>query len=349
MKASSLRSILLGLFTAVIVQSCGGGNGEVAPAELNIPAGTAHQLLSAYNFFVGDMADLNPNTEAGVLPYDLNNPLFSDYASKKRFIYVPNGSQIDYSESNTLDLPTGSVLIKHFYYEQDEYIETRLLIKKSNGWQPETYIWNDDLSDATRTVIGGTQELSVDINGQEIVFNYKIPNQNECKNCHAFNGDIKPIGPKVANLNKNYSYSSGSMNQIDKWVSEGILSAPNGTVPSWPSVSDISAPLADRAKAYLDSNCSSCHRREGSAANSGLYLEFDNHDEFSSGIYKTPVAAGDGSGGLKYVIHPGKADESILWYRMNSSKVEVRMPELGRELIHTEGVSLIRDWINSMD
>lgn len=334
-----------------MIQSCGDGNGggDISPAGINIPSGSAHEWLSDYNFFLGDMVDLNPNTEAGILPYDLNNPLFSDYAKKKRFIYVPNGQQIDYAAEGTLNLPVGSVLIKHFYYGQDDYVETRLLVRKASGWQPETYIWNDDLSDAKRTVLGGSQQMSIDVKGEETIFTYKIPNQNECKNCHAMNGDINPIGPKVANLNKSYNYASGSMNQINKWVAEGLMSRPSGTIPSWPSVTDLSAPIADRAKAYLDSNCSSCHRREGSAANSGLYLEFENTDELSSGIWKTPVAAGDGSGGLRYVIHPGKAEESILWYRINSSEVEVRMPELGRELIHTEGANLIRDWINSMD
>ena len=95
-------------------------------------------------------------------------------------------------------------------------------------------------------------------------------------------------------------------------------------------------------------NCSSCHRLEGSAANSGLYLEYTNQDSLSLGFWKTPVAAGDGSGGLSFAIHPGKADESILLYRMISDEVDGRMPEIGRELLHEEGIALIREWIDNM-
>jgi hypothetical protein len=66
------------------------------------------------------------------------------------------------------------------------------------------------------------------------------------------------------------------------------------------------------------------------------------------GICKTPVAAGAGSGGLQYDIVPGNAAESIFDYRMDSNQPDVRMPEIGRTLIHTEGVALVREWINSL-
>ncbi len=66
------------------------------------------------------------------------------------------------------------------------------------------------------------------------------------------------------------------------------------------------------------------------------------------GICKQPVAAGSGSGGLKNDIVPGDADASITAYRMNSNEPDVRMPEIGRSLVHDEGVALIREWINSM-
>ena len=319
-----------------------------SPLLVDIPAGQGHELLSEYNFFTGTLADLEPNE--GVLPYDLNTALFSDYALKKRFIYVPNGQQIPFDAENTLELPVGSVLIKHFYYPGDVYIETRLLIRGETGWRPETYIWDEDRSEARRTVIGGSREMSVNVDGQLQVFNYSIPNQNQCKNCHAFNGQINPIGPVVPNLNKDYSYSDGTANQIDKWIEAGILQGHGSSaVPEWPKLEDESASLNDRARAYLAVNCSSCHRLEGSAANSGLYLEYDNMDSLSAGFYKTPVAAGTGSGGFQYVIDPGNAEESILYYRMNTSDVEARMPELGRELIHMEGVELIREWIDSME
>ena len=320
--------------------------------SINVPSGKGHDMLSDYNFFEGDLHDLIPNSEAGVLPYDLNMPLFSDYALKKRFVYVPKGNAAAFDTTDVLDFPVGSVLIKHFYYDNvngnEKYIETRLLIRQSSGWQAETYEWNAAQTDAKRTVLGGTRNLTAVVNGQSENFNYLIPNVNQCKNCHNSNNTIKPIGPMVHNLNKSYDYSDGTDNQLDKWIAQGILESPSfGNIPAFPQMEDASADLNKKARAYLAVNCSSCHRVSGSASNSGFYLEYDNVDSLSLGYFKTPTAAGSGSGGLQYVIDPGHADQSILLYRMISDEVDERMPEIGRDLSHQQGIDLIRDWIDS--
>ena len=325
---------------------------EVPTNGVNIPAGSAFQTLSEYHFFIGDLKSLTPNTEAGVTPFDLNTPLFSDYVLKKRFVYVPEGNITPYNETTVLDFPLGSVLIKNFYYNlegEDHIIETRLLIKKVSGWQPETYIWNDSQTEAIRSIVGGNVNLTLHINGTDQSFNYSIPNQNQCVTCHGTNGQTKPLGPRIQNLNKNYNYATGTKNQIAHWIDLGILETPPNTdIPSWPKFDDASADLNERARAYLAVNCSSCHSAGGSANNSGLYLGYFNDNPQSLGIYKIPVAAGSGSGGFTYVIEPGNASQSILFYRMNSSEIDIRMPEIGRELIHNEGLALIEAWINGL-
>ena len=320
---------------------------------VNVPSGDGFALLSEYNFFEGTLSELVPNRDAGVLPYDLNAVLFSDYALKKRFVYVPDSLKIPFDTTSFLDFPTGSILIKHFYYtvpdDSIHNIETRLIIKTENGWQPEIYEWNESQTDATRTLIGGVRKLDVNVDGSDYSFNYLIPNQNQCKNCHAFDGEISPIGPSIQNLNKDYEYVDGSYNQLDRWIENGLLEAPSLLEsPRYFSIDDDEGSLDQRARSYLAVNCASCHRREGSAANSGLYLEYENTDSLSLGFWKTPVAAGGGSGGLTYVIEPGFADESILLYRMIADDVDERMPEIGRELLHQEGIELIREWINSL-
>jgi len=343
-------NIVYCLLLLLVIAQCG-KDSEENENSINIPEGNGFDNLSEYNFFEGELHDLIPNSEAGVLPYDLNMPLFSDYALKKRFVYVPEGVVTPFDTSNVLSFPTGSVLIKHFYYNEngvDNYIETRLLIKKSSGWQAETYEWNEAQTDAVRKVAGATKVLTTTVNGQTETFNYLIPNLNQCQNCHNYNGSLEAIGPSIHNLNKSYDYEDGTENQLDKWISEGILASTSmSNIPKFAQMDDANASLNDKARAYLAVNCSSCHRLAGSAANSGLYLEYDNHDSLSLGFYKTPVAAGAGSGGLTYVIQPGDASQSILHYRMNTSQVDARMPEIGRELIHAEGVQLIEDWINA--
>jgi hypothetical protein len=119
------------------------------------------------------------------------------------------------------------------------------------------------------------------------------------------------------------------------------------TIPLW---DDATASLDDRARGYLDINCAHCHQPNiGAADTSGLYLEYYRPFGTEVGLCKPPVAAGQGSGGLDYSIVPGDAAASIMNFRMDSNAPQIRMPEIGRSVIHTEGVALIRDWINAMN
>ena len=117
--------------------------------------------LSEFNFFA-DMGLQAPNE--GVLPYDLINPLFSDYADKLRFVYVPKNKKVGYSPDKVLDFPDGSVLIKTFAYLNDhpeskiekQLLETRLLIKKNGYWKNVSYVWNERQDDAYLSIAGKT-------------------------------------------------------------------------------------------------------------------------------------------------------------------------------------------------
>ena len=109
-----------------------------------------------------------------------------------------------------------------------------------------------------------------------------------------------------------------------------------------------SGSLDQRARAWLDINCAHCHRAEGPANTSGLLLSYYETNPTALGIYKTPVAAGRGSGGFSFDIDPGKPDKSILVYRIHSLDPGVMMPEIARKLVHKEGVDLIKQWIKEM-
>jgi uncharacterized repeat protein (TIGR03806 family) len=307
--------------------------------------------LSDYNFFEEPLAALHPRP--GVMPYDLNTALFSDYALKQRFVYVPEGTQIPYDTTSVLSFPVGSVLIKNFFYTlpsgERKIVETRLLLHQVTGWNAEVYEWNAAQTEAVRIIVGKEESITFLKDGEIMTTAYQIPNKNQCKTCHAFGNKIIPIGPKVGNLNKPYHYTDGMENQLDRWTAEGILQQPVGKIPRWPDYCDQTENLTLRARAYLEVNCGHCHQRNGAASNTGLYLQYHNYDALSYGFFKTPVASGEGSGDLKYDIVPGDAEKSILHYRMNSVSVEVRMPELGRNLIDEKGVSLIREWIDKME
>ena len=120
---------------------------------------------------------------------------------------------------------------------------------------------------------------------------------------------------------------------------------------SWQSYSaDTQDPewVEELALAYLNIHCGHCHNPEGAADTSGLLLDGSHSLAVNLGVCKPPVAAGGGAGNLQYSIVPGAPDQSILIYRMNSQAPDEMMPELGRSLVHYEGIALIRHWIADM-
>ena len=348
-----MRKLLGFAFIAICIlltQCQKGSIGIVIPDE-------PYETLSEYNFFQGQLADLNPSER--VLPYDLNSPLFSDYAYKARFVWMPEGTSANYTTDHVLDFPEGAVLIKNFYYNHDEtnlekgrkIMETRILVNRKEEWDAYGYIWNEEQTEAYFEVVGDIKDVSwVNEKGEQQRVDYIIPNKNQCKGCHAYKNKQKPIGPKVKNLNKDFDYVDGSMNQLQKWTEVGYLDGWASEVPA-PSVAvwdDESNGIHDRALAYLDINCGHCHNPDGAANTSGLTLMSESKLDMTLGVYKATVSAGAGTGGHTYSIVPGNPEESIMIYRMSSDNPGAMMPELGRRLVHHEGVDLISKWIKEM-
>ncbi|MHA7871536.1 MAG: SO2930 family diheme c-type cytochrome, partial [Hyphococcus sp.] len=218
----------------------------------------------------------------GVVPYDLATPLFSDYALKLRTVWTPDGAPAQYDADAAFDFPIGTVITKTFYYPQSgpdwngavgikpapaladdalpldgvRLIETRLLVRRQDGWDALPYVWNDAQTDAVLMRTGAVKALSLERPGRAPEeFAYIVPNANQCAGCHATNSETKaihPIGMKARHLNKPSSFRSG-FNQLDHWRASGLLA---GDIPSpapqnaaW---TDEAASLDARARAYLD-------------------------------------------------------------------------------------------------
>lgn len=319
-----------------------------------------------------------------VVPYDLNTPLFTDYASKLRTIWVPDGRQATL-EDGEIEYPVGTIITKTFYYPVDSQknrseviasegsaglyiegkglpldkvhlIETRILVHQAQGWMALPYVWNESQTEALLEWAGDSKDLTlVYKDGSKEPFPYIVPDANQCGGCHApeaYQKDIKPLGPMVRHLNRDFVYASGAENQLSYWMKTGLLSTeanpeklPRNAL--WP-VPGEGESLDHQARSYLDANCSHCHNPKGAGNTSGLFLTLDTPSDTSLGLCKRPIAAGRGSGNHSVAIKPGSGDESILLYRMNSKDPAEMMPELGRTLIHREGVDLVRQWINEM-
>lgn len=320
-------------------------------------AETPAQTLDAYRLFA-DAGGRTPNDR--VTPYALNTPLFSDYAEKHRFVFLPPGKAAAYTAAGALDFPVGTTLVKTFAYPADlrrpnekvRFLETRLLIRRADGWAALAYVWNDDQTLATLKRAGTRLDVSfVDAAGRARRVDYAVPNVNQCKECHAVAGEMSPLGPKARNLNGAFAYAAGRENQLAHWTRAGMLTgAPSpAKAPRTAVWDDVADPLAARAEAYLDANCAHCHNAQGMASNSGLFLDVEETRPAARGVGKRPVAAGRGSGGLEVSIAPGDPAASILLHRMKSTEPGVMMPELGRSLVHEEGVALVGAYIAKLE
>jgi len=299
------------------------------------------------------------------IPYDLTTPLFTDYARKKRVIYIPKGKAAMYNPDHAFEFPVGTVIQKDFAMARDlrdpnsrlRPIESRLLIHRKIGWVGLPYEFKKNAG-FQLAIGGGGRDLNiVDQNGNDKYIKYRIPSKNQCISCHGVAGKSLPIGPKAKWLNKDFDYYHGQekiiQNQLVHWKNLGVLSKlPNDfhkvpRQPVWNDPSDGS--LEERAKSYLGINCAHCHNPTGIARFSGLMLEtFRDVESTEYGNCKPPVAAGSGAGKLKFDVVPGKAKKSILFYRLSSSQPGVKMPEVGRSLVHKKGAALIKAWIDSM-
>jgi len=309
------------------------------------------------------------------MPYDLNTPLFSDYAGKYRYVWMPAGTSATYSDDGVFNFPVGTVLAKTFAFpaeahpDKERLVETRLLVHTNSGWVGLPYIWNQDQTEARLDLAPDPVPIRyTDSSGAKRDFTYFIPNANECKQCHDNNHAMQPIGPKARNLNKDFPYADGPANQLAHWTKVGYLQgapspdhSPKAAVWNDPT----SGPLDARARAYLDNNCAHCHQPGGNAGYTGVDLRAAttpmwgqpppavqrtqpaSADLHSFGICKSPNSSGR-VGTLTYDLVPGHPEQSILLARMTSTRPKEMMPQIGRSTVHQEGVALIHDWIQSL-
>ncbi len=362
-----MKKVLLLLSLVVLVfVSCRNDAEEIiapepTPPEVNDsspvvfdPSQVPYATLSAYNFFEVPLSEMKP--VQGVLPYDVITPLFSDYAHKKRFVWMPEGVSASYVNAKSiLDFPDGTVLIKSFYFDNvlpgntRRILETRLLFKVNGEWQFADYKWNAEQTEAYFDLNGSINPLDwVDEQGITRHVDFRIPAGAECHTCHKISGIDTPIGPKLRNLDRYYSYESGVADQLQKWEQMGYLSPGYPTdaeaVVAW---DDPTQTLTDRVRAYVDMNCAHCH-------DEGRHCDYrpmrfawqDTEDAVNLGVCIPPEDPIDPS--FVYIVAANNVNRSMLYHRITSTAEDVRMPLLGRTVVHEEAVQLIEDWINSL-
>jgi uncharacterized repeat protein (TIGR03806 family) len=349
-------------FAAALVACGSEDDGEKSPVVVRpkpAPAGEPWQKLSEWGLFADIEAERAAET---VIGFDVNSVLFADNAGKSRFMHVPTGERITFSDKERWELPLGTVLVKTFWFPEDardaslgkQLIETRLLIHEPDGWISHVYLYADSQRDAELHDTGKTVDVSfIDAAGVTQQQKYNVPNVFDCQSCHGTTPDTHPLGPRTRQLDREFDHGKGPVNQIDHLAEIGWLDVtppaererlvdPAGT-----------GPLVERARSYLDANCAHCHSVGGKAESTGFYVDYARTDPATGdpgdwGECKFPTSAGPATGGHTYDLVPGKPEESIVIHRVASIEPNVKMPPLLTRLSDAQGVAVLTDWIAAM-
>ena len=286
-------------------------------------------LLSETGCFRADDPSLPVDA---LIPFEPSAPFWSDGVDKRRWFAIPDGTQIGLTTRGDFEFPPGTVLAKDFRLD-GELIETRLFVQHDDGvWAGFSYEWNEEGTDATLVPAGAIREF-----GDQT---WLYPSNAECLECHTFGAGFS-LGPETVQLNWEMEYPSGVVaNQMDTLVHLELFSETPPEVDPLPNPYG-DAPVIDRARAWLHTNCSGCHRPLGPEP---LPLDFRSHVP-DIGACNTPSRADFGIEDARIIL-PGEPDSSVLISRISRRGLG-QMPPLGSYLTDDPGLELMREFVLS--
>lgn len=317
-----------------VLDYAGGGIYRIAASQVDGTKKPLPERLSATGCM--DIANVTL-PDAKLVPYTINEPFWSDGADKERFISLPEGAQIEVDEEGDFHFPVGTILVKNFHLE-GKLIETRLMLhQEDSGWSGYSYEWDDNGADAILLESGKDKEYAGQV--------WRYPSRAECMQCHTSAAGFT-LGPEVAQLNR-VDPASGH-NQLDLFAQKNLFASelePHIRELVLPSSKDLSQSLDQRARSFLHSNCSYCHR-PGGTSQSGMDLRFPVHSAFWNACDVEPLQ-GDLGVSSALLLAPGEAERSMIWHRI-AAEDDNSMPPLGRNRVDMQSAELVREWINSL-
>ncbi|MEZ6008973.1 MAG: PQQ-dependent sugar dehydrogenase [Planctomycetota bacterium] len=310
--------------------------------------------LSATGLFT-NLATLTP--AAGLVPYEVNSPLWSDGARKRRWIGLPGSTQIAFDPSGPWSFPQGTVLVKHFEIDlvpgdvgSAKRLETRVLRLGSQGWEGTTYRWRSDGSDADLIDERETETFDVedlDAPGGTREQTWTYPSRSDCFQCHTQAAGIV-LGVRTGQLHREVAYPAATDDQLRAWNHIGLFTTDIGDVTAyaaWAEPDDLGAALEARVRAYFASNCAMCHLPGGPApGNVDL-----RHDVPLAGTGIVDERPQQGDLGLMdpWIVHAGDPASSVLLLRMRRRDT-LGMPRLGTALVDEVASDLVEAWIQTL-
>lgn len=314
---------------------------------------------------------------AGVIPYDVNAPQWVDGATKQRYLALPGTSQIEFDgitypqpapdAPHGWKFPDGTVLFETLSLEiepgQPRRIETRVLhYEKLEGseevgdqfWRTYTYVWNDEQTDATllEDPRGADRTFSIAdpaAPGGQRQQTWHFPSRAECTVCHNMAAKYA-LGGNTLQLNRDFDYGERVDNQLRTFEHLGLFTQPlpqsPDELPRLANYHDSKLPIDARARAYLHANCSHCHRKWGGGNTEFRLLSTVALNEM--GIANVPPAHGGFYISNARILTPGSPYTSVLYYRV-AKLGPGRMPRIGSTVVDAEGVTLLGEWIRSLN
>ncbi|MBU2946731.1 PQQ-dependent sugar dehydrogenase [Zobellia uliginosa] len=319
--------------------------------------------LSSLNVF-SDLESLTP--VAGIVPYDVNTPLWSDGAEKQRWIALPNdgehnsaAEQIVFQNEENWSFPPGTVVIKQFNLPIDENdstkiikLETRFLVfNENNNAYAVTYKWNDEQTDAV--LVGLDESISQKYqvkkkDGSVVEQTWDFPTRNQCMQCHNSVAGYS-LGLKTRQLNKNFTYPSTGItgNQLETWSHLNMFTNDIPSHVKLPASAHINSEKASdvmKVRSYMDANCAYCHRPngvEGAFDGRAMTALYDQY------LINQDVESHASIPGNK-IVKPKDVINSTLYVR-DASNSDDRMPPIGRNMLDEDYLEILTGWIDGLD
>lgn len=310
-------------------------------------------LLSQTGAFT-DVTTLSPSPQ--LVPYEPIAELWSDGAHKLRWLSLPTGSTIGWSPTGNWAYPAGTVLVKHFELPVDDAnptqtrrLETRFMVRTAAGWYGVTYRWRSDYSDADLLTAALDENFAVDLalgGTRTQTWTYPIP--ADCMTCHtpATGG---ALGTKTGQLNSHFDYAPGKQDsQLRTWNHLGFFNpaldaGALDTYPRFARLNDDAAPPAERLRAYWDANCSQCH-----GSDLLIPAAWDARHQTPLSAKGLIGAAPVTPGAAGYLIDPGNPANSDIVLR-SGARGPGQMPPLGSHRVDEAYLSVLYDWVQSLD
>ena len=318
------------------------------------PRQTLPKLLSQTGAFA-DLPGLKPAD--GFIPYTVNSPLWSDGAVKSRWVGLATNAVVGFAPTGRWSFPAGTVFMKHFSLPVDDTnplilrrLETRLLVRDTSGAvYGASYKWRADGSDADLVNAGFTEDIQIKTATGTRVQKWFYPGRQDCLTCHtSISGGVLGVNARQLNGDFTYPETGKTDNQLRTWNHLGIfnkqLDEKNlALIPHLVSITNATANLSTRVRAYLDANCSQCHQPGGAGA--FFDARFDT-PLAKQNLINGPVQNPLGITGAKVVV-PGDTNRSILFHRI-SIVGDNQMPPIGKNVVDTKAVAVIAKWIDAM-